>query len=87
MDEPQVRRLVREAIARHLGAPDVSATPAARPPAAPQPAVEAPQPLTVAGGSIVTCEFVIVRPPGEVDCIIEPSVTCNHCGYCLTYGH
>jgi hypothetical protein len=32
-------------------------------------------------------QFVIVRPPGETDCIIEPSVTCNHCGYCQCYGH
>ena len=20
-------------------------------------------------------------------CIIEPSVTCNHCGYCQSHGH
>jgi hypothetical protein len=20
-------------------------------------------------------------------CLIEPSVRCNHCGYCLSYGH
>ena len=20
-------------------------------------------------------------------CVIEPSVRCNHCGYCLSYGH
>lgn len=26
---------------------------------------------------------------GDTDgaCIIEPSVRCNHCGYCLSYGH
>jgi hypothetical protein len=23
----------------------------------------------------------------EGRCIIEPSVRCNHCGYCLSYGH
>jgi hypothetical protein len=21
------------------------------------------------------------------ECIIEPSVRCNHCGYCKSYGH
>jgi hypothetical protein len=27
-------------------------------------------------------------PPGpEGTCIIEPSVMCNHCGYCKSYGH
>jgi hypothetical protein len=20
-------------------------------------------------------------------CVIEPTVRCNHCGYCLSYGH
>ena len=26
---------------------------------------------------------------GDADgmCLIEPSVRCTHCGYCLTYGH
>jgi hypothetical protein len=29
--------------------------------------------------------FVI---PAQGDaCIIEPGVTCNHCGYCKSYGH
>jgi hypothetical protein len=23
----------------------------------------------------------------EGQCIIEPSVRCNHCGYCLSLGH
>lgn len=23
----------------------------------------------------------------EGACIIEPSVRCTHCGYCLSYGH
>ena len=27
-------------------------------------------------------------PPGpDGTCIIEPSVMCNHCGYCKSYGH
>jgi len=26
---------------------------------------------------------------GDTDglCLIEPSVRCNHCGYCLSFGH
>jgi hypothetical protein len=26
---------------------------------------------------------------GDADgaCLIEPTVHCNHCGYCLSYGH
>jgi hypothetical protein len=23
----------------------------------------------------------------EGACLIEPDVRCNHCGYCLSYGH
>jgi hypothetical protein len=26
---------------------------------------------------------------GDADgaCLIEPTVSCNHCGYCLSFGH
>jgi hypothetical protein len=24
---------------------------------------------------------------GDGACLIEPSVRCNHCGYCVSYGH
>ena len=24
---------------------------------------------------------------GDGRCLIEPAVLCNHCGYCLSYGH
>jgi len=24
---------------------------------------------------------------GPVDLLIEPAVTCNHCGYCKSHGH
>jgi hypothetical protein len=28
-------------------------------------------------------------PSGDPEgaCLIEPAVRCNHCGYCLSYGH
>ena len=28
----------------------------------------------------------MIPAQGEA-CIIEPGVTCNHCGYCKSYGH
>ena len=28
-----------------------------------------------------------VSSGAEGTCIIEPSVMCNHCGYCKSYGH
>ena len=24
---------------------------------------------------------------GDGACLIEPTVRCNHCGYCVSYGH
>lgn len=26
-------------------------------------------------------------PPSDGPCIIEPGVSCNHCGYCQTHGY
>ena len=26
-------------------------------------------------------------PALGTECIIEPTVSCNHCGYCKSYGH
>ena len=31
-------------------------------------------------------QFAVPSGP-EGTCIIEPSVMCNHCGYCKSYGH
>ena len=70
MDEQQVRLLVRQAIARHMGAP---------PPAA--------APLSMASAPVSFSQFQLVRPAGETDCIIEPAVTCNHCGHGQCSGH
>ena len=76
MDEQQVRLLIRQAIARHMGAP-----PSAVPPV-PRPAPPRPE---AAHASFA--RFHLVRPADETECVIEPAVTCNHCGHCLCYGH
>ena len=77
MDEQELRALVRGAIARHLGP--------SGPPASPGGAVAGPE--GAPGGSIALARFHIPRAAGEVECVIEPSVTCNHCAHCLCYGH
>jgi len=28
-----------------------------------------------------------VLPESDGPCIIEPTVRCNHCGYCQSHGH
>ena len=86
MDEQQVRALVRQAIARHLG---TAGAPAGAPPGPalqPHPAALRPLPA-VAEAGISHARFHLVRPPGEVECLIEPAVACTHCGYCQCYGH
>jgi hypothetical protein len=77
MDEELIRSLVRESIARHLGAAaDLTA-------GAPNP--DAPLlPLSFfRHGS----HFRYALPKAGDECLIEPSVRCNHCGYCESHGH
>lgn len=77
MTEPELRALVRDVLARQ-GLTGGSAVPAVR-----------------AGGMVAhprhhSSHAMFVLPTGsESDgpCLIEPAVTCNHCGYCKSYGH
>jgi hypothetical protein len=77
MNEQEVRAIVRAAIARQAAAgPRAGGTPV------PPPA------FVSAGGHASHALFSL--PSGldsEGPCIIEPAVTCNHCGYCKSYGH
>jgi len=83
MTEQELRSLVRDAIARHMGAtaPSYGA-----------PVHGAPVYPAVLHGAPVhhASHGLFVVPSGadsEGPCIIEPSVLCNHCGYCKSYGH
>ena len=72
MNESELRALVREVIAR---------------------TVRQEQPsdhLDVAHSQRHASHAMFVLPVGtdnDGPCIIEPAVTCNHCGYCKSYGH
>ena len=86
MTDDELRALVRDAIARHLGGrmqPDVDATHGA---------------LNNSAHGATTVPLWRSHPsfgkflvPGGAEqggpCIIEPSVSCNHCGFCQSYGH
>lgn len=81
MDEEQVRALVRQAIARHM-APGAAQAPVA--------ALRTEASSAAAGhgaAGISHARFELPRPAGEVECLIEPAVICNQCGYCQCYGH
>jgi hypothetical protein len=91
MDEQLVRQLVRQALARHLGgAPRAAAPASALPSLAAAPASATPSPgaaPALAAVPISFARFHLGRPAGETECVIEPSVTCDHCGHCQCYGH
>ena len=73
MTEQELRLLVREAVARHMGAK-------AHPAHAHGAPVHSAPAHHISHGL-----FVLAESDGP--CIIEPSVMCNHCGYCKSYGH
>jgi hypothetical protein len=76
MTEQELRALVREAIARHTA------------PAGGGSVVAAPPAMTVLRSHVSHSLFPV--PAGadtDGPCIIEPTVACNHCGYCKSYGH
>jgi hypothetical protein len=71
ISDDELRALVRESVARHLKS-------------------EGPQhrPAASTSGHASHILFPLTRG-GDTDgaCLIEPSVRCNHCGYCLSLGH
>ena len=69
MNEDALRAMVREALARRLGAPATG-----------QEAVSANVPNHASHGRYEL-------PESGGPCVIEPAVTCNHCGYCQSHGH
>jgi hypothetical protein len=74
MTDAELRGLVRDAIARHLAGAQ------ADPPALP--------PRESIGLHHSHATFPLARGSDDDGaCVIEPAVRCNHCGYCLSYGH
>jgi hypothetical protein len=73
MTEQELRTLVRDAVTRHIGA----------------------RPVPSAGSALLpvrqhASHMMFSVPEGsETDgpCLIEPTVMCNHCGYCKSMGH
>jgi hypothetical protein len=72
MTEQELREMVRASIARVSSAPSARVN------------VELPTP----DGHASFARLPLLRGgDGDGACLIEPSVRCNHCGYCLSYGH
>jgi len=75
MTDDELRTLVRAAIAQHTGGQAAPASPSSR-------AVAVH--LHPSHG-----RFTVLPAGSDTDgpCLIEPTVLCNHCGYCQSYGH
>jgi hypothetical protein len=89
MNEQDLRSLVREAIERHLGRPEKRV----REPFSDDfgdRGVRRAGPFGPADAPHASHIILKVAPGSEIDegmCVIEPSVRCNHCGFCQSYGH
>jgi hypothetical protein len=80
MNDQDLREMIRASIARHSALSAVSGS-------------SATDELRLNAGAAFAVSPAFARLPllrsGDEDgaCIIEPSVRCNHCGYCLSFGH
>jgi hypothetical protein len=85
MNEQELREMVRESIARHLG-PEAGGTGTVRLPDAVRLKADTTH---ESGWSSHASHMRLPLVSGDDDgaCLIEPSVRCNHCGYCLSLGH
>ncbi len=78
MNDEELRAIVRESIARQLSGPAPEAAPLKRGPA-----------YVETHGRYAAFVRLPLPSGGDDDgaCLIEPSVRCNHCGYCQSFGH
>ena len=102
MDEQQVRELVREALARHLGRDGSPSRPSpqddafegrdgslgAEAVAKATPSRSSPPSSATWKAHLSHGRFVFLAPAEpNAPCIVEPQVRCHHCGFCQSYGH
>ena len=71
MNDQELRAMIRDSIARHAGGPRT-----------------APDPAAAFNAHVSHLRLPILRgADDDGQCIIEPSVRCNHCGFCQSLGH
>ena len=85
MNEQELREMVRESIARQRGESTVRLR------ADTTYETVRLKPDTTHVGTHTTAAFarlpVLRGGDDDGNCIIEPAVRCNHCGYCQSFGH
>ena len=80
MNDDELRLLIRAAIQRHMGAAGIPLAADGR--VAPKLAAH-----QASESGLSFAQYHLVRPSDDTMCIIEPSVQCNHCGFCKCHGH
>ena len=87
MTDAELRAIVRDAVARHLSASSSGPPLLTRPSAEPRPVVpQGHQPSGPWQQHASHQLYLSLVNIGDA-CVIEPSVACNHCGYCKSHGH
>jgi hypothetical protein len=88
MTDEQLKALVREAVARHLGTGTMT-TGADRSASCDHDRFGCDEPVaTPPQWREHPSHHVYLTVVNTTDaCVIEPSVTCNHCNYCKSHGH
>jgi hypothetical protein len=76
MNDDEIRALIRVAIEKHLGA-DTNPRANLRE----NPRENLRENLMSFG------RYPLLRAEDDAQCLIEPAVRCNHCGYCECHGH
>lgn len=85
MTDEELRALVRDAIARHLGG--VAAPQGSALPGAPWGSSAGVLPDPASHRHHASHGLFVLQSAGDGACLIEPAVACTHCGYCKSYGH
>ena len=79
MTDQELRALVRDAVARHFGA-------GGEPRAEVRSSKFEGRSSDTPASHMSHAMYLTLVNVGDA-CVIEPGVTCNHCGYCKTHGH
>lgn len=90
MTDAELRAIVRDAVARHMGggAPASDLRPAPTSDFRPAPVDAQPFGAARASGDTHASHAMYLTLVNVGDaCLIEPAVACNHCGYCKSHGH
>jgi hypothetical protein len=82
MTDAELRALVRDAVARHLGARR-----ALRQEPVPEFPAASATPTSAPWQQHASHQLYISLVNTTDACVIEPAVPCDHCGYCKSHGH